>query len=135
MPSQVAAWRPCRSPSCRPSDTTRWVAALYSVSQVAFDEPAPPAGPEHARSLHQMRGRAALSLLRGVGTEVRLARWHYWVLGVESTGRVTLPAEARKAIGVPSETSVAASCRGTTLVLRPGASISLALAYVARMNG
>jgi bifunctional DNA-binding transcriptional regulator/antitoxin component of YhaV-PrlF toxin-antitoxin module len=42
------------------------------------------------------------------------------VLGVDSTGRVTLPAEARKAIGVPCETSVAAIRRGMTVILRSG---------------
>jgi bifunctional DNA-binding transcriptional regulator/antitoxin component of YhaV-PrlF toxin-antitoxin module len=77
-----------------PSDTTRRAVTLPTVSQgdLAEEAESPPAEESSSRI-------PALSLLRGLSTAAPEARWRYWVVAVDSIGRVTLPSEARPAGG------------------------------------
>jgi hypothetical protein len=59
---------------------------------------------------------SALELLRDLSTDVPEARWRYWVVGVDSIGRVTLPAQARPAEGTPEPLLVTSS--GRALLIR-----------------
>jgi bifunctional DNA-binding transcriptional regulator/antitoxin component of YhaV-PrlF toxin-antitoxin module len=62
--------------------------------------------------------RTSLSMLRELDSERRVSQWRYWIVGVESIGRITLPTDARRALDVG--TSVQAVSRELVLVLHRG---------------
>ena len=59
-----------------------------------------------------------MSLLAELGSEPQMPQWRHWIVGVEPTGRMTLPAGARQVLG--SESSAPAVSRGGMLVLHRG---------------
>ena len=62
--------------------------------------------------------RAALSLLHEWDVHRPVPQWRHWVVGVEPTGRITLPPHVRQVLG--SESSAQAVSRGGMLVLHHG---------------
>ena len=59
--------------------------------------------------------RSALSLFGGLGASRCELRWRYWVVAVERSGRVTLPADVRRVLGVGEFVS---AVTGDVLLLR-----------------
>jgi len=59
-----------------------------------------------------------LSLLHEWDGHRPVPQWRHWVIGVESTGRITLPPGARRVLG--SESSAQAVSRGGMLMLHHG---------------
>jgi hypothetical protein len=89
------------------------------VSQVKFEGRGSPTPLEHPGSaVPKPAPRAALSLLHEWDGHRPVPQWRHWVVGVEPTGRITLPPGAHQAIG--SASGAQAVTRGGMIVLRHG---------------
>lgn len=102
--------------SSPPSDTTRRAPTQKLVSQAKFD--VVPVAPQLARAADPSRAcrpRLALPALRERPASSRPSRWRHWIVAVEPTGRITVPAPAREVLRV---NAVHAVTRGSALILR-----------------
>jgi hypothetical protein len=89
------------------------------VSQVKFEEADGSAPLEHRSvAVAKPAPRAAFSLLRESDGHRPGPQWRHWVVGVEPTGRITLPPGARRVLG--SESSAQAVSREGMLMLHHG---------------
>jgi hypothetical protein len=132
--SNGASWRtytikwtgsePTEAGWSRSTDTIQWVPTHQSVSQVKFDGTGSPPPLEHPDGgMAKPAARTALSLLCERDGGRHVPQWRHWVVGVEPTGRITLPPGARRVLG--SESSAQAVSRGGMVLHRGGVGASL----------
>ena len=97
----------------------RGAAQVRPNTQVKFDGTGSPPLLEHPDTeVAKPAARTALSLLCERDGGRHVPQWRHWVVGVEPTGRITLPPGARQVLG--SESSAQAVSRGGMLVLHRG---------------
>jgi hypothetical protein len=81
-----------------PSDTARWDSSHISVSQTNSREPVSRPSLEHYDGAVAVSLRQPLAALRAWSAPVPEPGWWHWVVGVDPTGRVMLPADARRVL-------------------------------------